>query len=294
MHHVDQDPYRKYCEPAMLKRSVNMLIGILYGISSDESASKSEIDLLEDWINLHEPYRTYHPFSDFFPVIKEMLADGVIDESEKEDILWVAQKIIGGELESAAKTDIQILHGLLQGIIADDAITSQELSALQKWIADHEHLKRTWPYDEIESIVCATLSDGVITSEEQSTLLAFLSDFCELKPASKGGEIQHAVSGVCALCPDIVFDGSTFCFTGSSSKKTRKEFEKIVKDLGGVPQPRVTKDLHYLVIGDLGNPCWAFACYGRKVEQAMKLRKEGAILTIVHENDFLDAVADLT
>lgn len=92
MRHADQDLYRKYCEPAMLKRSVNMLIGILYGISSDESASKSEIDLLEDWINLHEPYRTYHPFSDFFPVIKEMLADGVIDESEKEDILWVACK----------------------------------------------------------------------------------------------------------------------------------------------------------------------------------------------------------
>lgn len=34
------------------------------------------------------------------------------------------------------------------------------------------------------------------------------------------------------------------------------------------------------------NPCWAYACYGRKVEQAIGLRKAGSQLLLVHEADF--------
>lgn len=31
---------------------------------------------------------------------------------------------------------------------------------------------------------------------------------------------------------------------------------------------------------------WAFSCYGRKVEKAVQLRKDGSQVIIVHENDF--------
>jgi hypothetical protein len=54
----------------------------------------------------------------------------------------------------------------------------------------------------------------------------------------------------------------------------------------------VIKELDYLIVAAERNLCWAFSCYGRKVEAAMDLRKSGTRLTIVHENDFWDAVAD--
>jgi hypothetical protein len=47
MDHPDQDEYRELCGPAMLKRSVNMLIGIVEGIASDCEVAQSEIDLLK-------------------------------------------------------------------------------------------------------------------------------------------------------------------------------------------------------------------------------------------------------
>ena len=72
----------------------------------------------------------------------------------------------------------------------------------------------------------------------------------------------------------------------------RSEFEMKIAALGGIPHPRVTKDLNYLVIGSCGNPCWAYACYGRKVEMAMRLRREGSRLMIIHENDLWDAMMD--
>lgn len=53
-----------------------------------------------------------------------------------------------------------------------------------------------------------------------------------------------------------------------------------------------SKKVDYLVIGAEGNPCWSYACYGRKVERAVELRKEGLRIMIVHERDFHDALVE--
>jgi hypothetical protein len=269
-----------------------MLIGIVEGIAFDESVNRSEIELLSEWMLFHQPYERLHPFNEFFPLITRALEDGKLDEAEREDILWLARKVAGDEFEQRTKGDMQVLHGILQGVIADGVINQAEVAKLRDWTFEHEHLQRIWPFDEVQSLVTSVLSDGVITNEEHAMLMSFMSDFCELKPESAGGLIQHSVMGVCAMCPEINFDGNKFCFTGSSSRLNRSGFEQLIRDLGGIAHPRVVNDLDYLVIGDLGNPCWAYACYGRKVEQAMKLRKEGARLLIVHENDLWDAVED--
>jgi NAD-dependent DNA ligase len=98
--------------------------------------------------------------------------------------------------------------------------------------------------------------------------------------------------GLCAVCPEIEFTDTVFCLTGASHKYSRKEFEVLISELGGIATASVSKKVHYLVVGAEGNPCWAYACYGRKVERAVELRKEGHPIVIVHENDFHDALAD--
>jgi hypothetical protein len=52
----------------------------------------------------------------------------------------------------------------------------------------------------------------------------------------------------------------------------------------------VTKNTDYLTIGADGNPRWAYACYGRKVEQAIQYREEGFSILLVHEYDLWDAL----
>ncbi len=47
-----------------------------------------------------------------------------------------------------------------------------------------------------------------------------------------------------------------------------------------------------VIIGANGNPTWAYACYGRKIEAAIRLRRIGHPLLIVHEIDFWDATID--
>ena len=95
-----------------------------------------------------------------------------------------------------------------------------------------------------------------------------------------------------ASCPQIEFAGMKFCFTGGSSRYTRDELFDTVRRLGGTVTNSVSGKLNVLVVGADGNPCWAYSCYGRKIAQAMQLRKSGARILVVHENDFHDAVAD--
>lgn len=66
-----------------------------------------------------------------------------------------------------------------------------------------------------------------------------------------------------------------------------------MRRLGGDAVPTVSGKVDYLVIGADGNPCWMYACYGRKVERAISLRREGAKLMIIHELDFHDALHDV-
>lgn len=103
---------------------------------------------------------------------------------------------------------------------------------------------------------------------------------------------KYAVSGICAFCPNIVFKSKTFCFTGESYRSKRADMAAAVLSLGGIVKSCVTAKTNYLIVGNAGNPCWAYACYGRKIEEAVRLRKDGEQVLIINETDFWDAVDD--
>jgi len=198
-------------------------------------------------------------------------------------------------------SDIQKLEGVLHGIISDNVITSEEMLGLKAWINENEHLAKTYPYDEVYSLALAVMADGIVSEQEQAMLKAFFSEFADIKSSEiiNVAEIQRVkaeinIHGICSTCPEIVFPNKIFCFTGTSSKTTRQGFANIVTSIGARFVNNVTQETNYLVIGNDGNPCWAFSCYGRKVEQAVKLRKSGLGILIIHEHDFWDALEDYT
>jgi len=97
---------------------------------------------------------------------------------------------------------------------------------------------------------------------------------------------KYNVNGICTACPQITFDGASFCFTGTSTKASRSEIKGVIEQTGGAFSDSVTKKTDYLVIGAEGNSCWIFACYGRKFEKAISMRRSGHRISIIHENDF--------
>ena len=159
-----------------------------------------------------------------------------------------------------------------------------------------EHLKTCWPYDEIDSLVVSVLADGKIDSDEHELLKDFsriLFQFLMIEQLRGLHFDGISIGGLCAVDPVITFKDSRFCFTGKSSRFSKSDLSSIVENLGGECINTVSQSTNYLVVGADGNPAWAFACYGRKVEKAVELRKAGFPIMIIHEIDFHDAVNDV-
>jgi len=147
---------------------------------------------------------------------------------------------------------------MLGGIASDGTITEKELRGLSDWLSEHEHLKTCWPYEEVGSLITGVLSDKKIDSIEQQFIKEFFTEFTSILDnktiVSPKITVNGNVMGLCAVCPDITFSGSKFCFTGTSYKYTRPQLSELVKKLGGEVVNSISTKLTYLIIGADGNP----------------------------------------
>lgn len=294
----DFEDYQKFTKPSQLHKAINTLRGLVAGISSDGGASSTEMAELVHWCELHSHLRDRHPFSELLPVVETACKDGVVTEDEASDILWLCSNFAdNSSYYDATTSSIQFLAGLIHGIMADGGLSDREVSALSSWMNANSFLSGTYPFDEINGMLRSVLADKKISDDERGQLMALFSDIIDFTSSLNLNQIdferlkeKYTISGVCAADPDICFKDRSFCFTGESHRAKRTEIAEIVANLGGVFKPSVSKKVDYLIVGASGNPCWAYACYGRKIEEAVGLRRLGAKIVIVNENDFWNAV----
>lgn len=295
----DSKRYTLFTSKMEYDKAINTLAGLMEGMTAD-NITLAEIEELQFWLQMVSPFADKKPFDELIPLINTALADNQLDQDEIDDIVWLCSKFkIGEGYYDLITAGLQMLNGYIHGLMADNTLSVQEVVNLKKWIVSHDELQGYFPYDELYSLLVSILKDNVITDDELAYLKAFLSQFVDTKRSLNLNDTQLnelrktvSVSGICALAPEITFNNNKFCFTGQSTRTTRKELENLVYNLNGNYSDNVTKDTSYLIVGAAGNDCWAFSCYGRKVEQAMTLRKKGVPIVIVHENDFWDAVED--
>ena len=297
----DIEEYRQFTKPAELHKAINTLRGMIAGITSYDGVSKDEINELANWCSIHAHLRDRHPFSEILPVVEAALGDGKIDDEEQKDILWLCNNFVDdAKYYDLVTSSIQFLHGFVHGIMADRELSDGEILRLRNWINENEFLRGIYPFDEIDSVLTAILADGVIEEKEREMLEAVFSNIIEFKESLNLIESDYSVlrdkysiQGICSVCPDIQFDNRLFCFTGRSYKGSRSDLVLKINELGGIYRESVSSKTDYLVVGNAGNPCWAFSCYGRKIEEAMNIRKLGGKIQIINETDFWDAVMDL-
>lgn len=294
--------YRQFTKPAEVHKSVNSLIGILKGINFDHSINEDELEEVINWCNLQRPFADRVPFDEIIPMIDKYLEDGILTGEEIEDILWLCEDTLnpGSEFNTyydVTTSSIQQLQGMIHGIMADNDISYKEIQQLMEWLKENNFLQGTYPFDEIYSLLTPILENGVIDSDEKNMLRAFFATFIDIRSSYNLNEFElkelqesYSIGGICATDPVIEFTDKTFSFTGTSTHGTRKEIAEMITNKGGIFNNGVTKKTDFLIVGGEGNPCWAFSCYGRKVEKAMELRKQGQKIILVHEEDFLKQI----
>lgn len=186
------------------------------------------------------------------------------------------------------------LTGLAAGVAADGQINQQEAEFLKGWISTNlSHLE-----DPVINLLYRRLSDmladGVLDAEESAELLATLRGFAGLS-AAKPHATDNAFTPptdlpLCRPAPELEWNGRLFVFTGVMAYGPRKDCEALVTERGGQIGPGVSKKIHYLVVGTVGNDQWLHSTYGTKIKKAVELREAGAPISIVSEEHWQKAV----
>lgn len=175
------------------------------------------------------------------------------------------------------------LVGVTAGLTADGKINQLEAEFLKSWIETHLiHLE-----DPVVNILYQRLShmlsDGVLDEDESIELLEILHQFSGVPV----GAPQHA-KGVSTLplndpVPELDWLDRVFLFTGIMAHGPRKDCESLVIERGGVIGNSVSKKIHFLVVGSIGNEQWLHSAYGAKIKKAVELRNSGVPIAIISE-----------
>jgi NAD-dependent DNA ligase len=180
------------------------------------------------------------------------------------------------------------LVGLAAGLTADGVVTTDEAVFLKRWLDTNlVHLD-----DPVINILYSRLStmlqDNVLDADESLELLNLLHSFAGLPMENpKGAELGFVAPNdlpFCAPAPDLVFDGKVFVFTGIMAYGPRKECQALIEARGALIGGNVSKKVHYLVVGSVGNEQWRHSSYGMKIMKAVELREAGAPIAIIGEN----------
>jgi hypothetical protein len=290
-------PRRRLFVPATIPRGpigfrlAHELHGLLSGLRADGVIKPLEHQRLQDWLDANREYTDVRPFTELAAHIEAALADDLLTVDECDDLLFVVCKLTTvNPYFDAFREGIQRLMGLLDGVVADHEFNEREARAIVAWVQEWSHLKGLWPYDECESIVTGMLEKNRLTHDfDHLRALARQFPIASIDRTT-GEQPQLVLQGICAVDPTIIFVDRSFVFTGESQRHSRTELEASVLQRGGRHHDNVRKDTDYLVVCDGGSQHWAFSCYGRKVEKAYNLRRDGHRIAIVHEADFHHAL----
>lgn len=182
------------------------------------------------------------------------------------------------------------LIGLAAGMTADGSINQQEAEFLKSWIETNlNHLA-----DPVVNILyrrlADMLSDNRLDPEESAELLDLLKQFSGLQLAT--AQPFHAPTSLPLNqpAPTLEWQGRVFLFTGVMAYGPRSNCEALVVERGGLIGPGVSKKVHFLVVGSIGNEQWLHSSYGTKIKKAVELREAGAPIAIISEEHWQQAL----
>ena len=180
------------------------------------------------------------------------------------------------------------LVGLAAGITADGVVNTNEAIFLKHWLENNLAHLNDPVINLLYSRLASMLQDDALDPDESLELLNILRSFSGvgIDRPQVGGAVAFAPTDLPfnSPAPDLVWVGRTFVFTGVMAYGPRKDCQTLVEERGGLIGGGVSKKVHYLVVGSVGNEQWRHSTYGTKIMKAVELREAGASIAIVGED----------
>jgi len=191
----------------------------------------------------------------------------------------------GARLDDRA---IDEMIGICRGIISDEMVNQKEAVFLKRWMEANLVYTEDIMAHKIYRRIKEMLVDRVLDQNERVELLALIRMFTG---DGSPGEIAKNLSSKLPLDippPIVEFRDKTFCFTGAFAFGSRKMCQEVVVERGGIIKTSVSPLVDYLVLGYFGSTDWVHTTYGRKIENAMQLKKQHKTIKIISEDHWTD------
>lgn len=253
-----------------LETNINTLYGIIKGINYDGIIDDKEIGKLKSWVEDNRLYKQYLLFNRIINKLEEILEDNIITEYERIELEKLVTSINNSKMYSESTLSLQILNGILDGIVCNQKVNQKELDNLNIWLKQNDYLKDVYPYDKVLLEVSKVLEDGFLTEEESNYILSIFNEI--VHPDFNNDE-------------NIDFKGKTFCLTGEFKTATKQEVSKRLQELGAIEKAGVSSKLDYLIVGGVGSDAWKFGKIGGKQAKAQELNEKGADIRIIEEDN---------
>ena len=184
--------------------------------------------------------------------------------------------------EEVIDRQIDELVGLMKGIVADGSVNQAEAEFLLRWLETNRNAAELWPAKVLYPRLVSIVADGVVDKQEEGELLELILHCVGGNAPAQGEASMSTALPLTKPAPSIEFQWRAFCFTGKFYSGTRAWCEEQVTSRGG-RVGSITRDLSFLVIGEVGSRDWIHSTHGRKVEQAVDLNEDGCKIAIVGE-----------
>ena len=175
------------------------------------------------------------------------------------------------------------LVGITAGMTADGKINQREAEFLKTWIETHLIQLEDPVVNILYQRLANMLSDGVLDEDESHELLEMLHQFSGLPIGAPQRTTAVSSLPLNDPVPELDWQDRVFLFTGVMAYGPRKDCESLVLERGGVIGNSVSRKLHFLVVGSIGNDQWLHSSYGTKIKKAVELRNSGAPIAIISE-----------
>ena len=155
-----------------------------------------------------------------------------------------------------------------------------EADFLLRWLETNRGARTIWPAKILYPRLVAVLADALLDAAEEGELLELILQCVGGNAPARGEASMSTALPFTRPEPAIEFQRHSFCFTGKFYSGTRNWCEGQVV-ARGAQIGAISRDLNYLVIGEIGSRDWIHSTHGRKIEKAINYNGRGCQIAIV-------------
>jgi NAD-dependent DNA ligase len=182
------------------------------------------------------------------------------------------------------------MMGLVQGVVADGVVSSDEASRLAEWTRANPETAARWPANILARRLGRIFADGRLDGRERHRLAAVLSQVAENPEVIARGFPLATDLPITRPAPEVVFERQTFVFAGELAYGPTRACEREVMELGGTCERTVNRRTDYVVIGALAASEWSQSAFGALVDEVVQYRSRGVRIAVITEEHWAAAL----